>query len=79
MVERMLAPHCKLVAVTIPADEELYQRQIEATDRQIDALVYKLTGEEYRSGREPVTQNLVERRRRCPIYSGVPKMVGQST
>ena len=33
----------------IPADNELYQRQIEATDRQIDALVYELyglTGEE---------------------------------
>ena len=31
-------------AATIPADEELYQRQIEATDRQIDALVYELYG-----------------------------------
>ena len=33
----------------IPADKQLYQRQIEATDRQIDALVYELyglTGEE---------------------------------
>ena len=28
----------------IPADNELYQRQIEATDRQIDALVYELYG-----------------------------------
>ena len=27
---------------TIPADKELYQRQIEATDRQIDGLVYEL-------------------------------------
>ena len=27
-----------------PADKELYQRQIEATDRQIDALVYELYG-----------------------------------
>jgi hypothetical protein len=26
----------------IPADKELYQRQIEATDRQIDGLVYGL-------------------------------------
>ena len=36
-------------AATIPADKQLYQRQIEATDRQIDALVYELyglTGEE---------------------------------
>lgn len=29
---------------TIPADTELYQRQIEATDRLIDALVYALYG-----------------------------------
>jgi len=27
---------------TIPADTELYQGQIEATDRLIDALVYEL-------------------------------------
>ena len=31
-------------AATIPADKELYQRQIEVTDRQIDALVYELYG-----------------------------------
>ena len=29
---------------TIPADKGLYQRQIEAGDRQIDALVYQLYG-----------------------------------
>ena len=44
LVERMPALHCKLAAATIPADKELYQRQIEATDRQIDALVYELYG-----------------------------------
>jgi len=44
LVERMLALHKKLAAATIPADKELYQRQIEATDRQIDALVYELYG-----------------------------------
>ena len=27
---------------TIPADKETHQRQIETTDRQIDALVYML-------------------------------------
>ena len=27
-----------------PADMKLYQRQIEATDREIDALVYELYG-----------------------------------
>jgi hypothetical protein len=43
-VERMLALHKKLTAATIPADKELYQRQIEATDRQIDGLVYELYG-----------------------------------
>jgi hypothetical protein len=42
LVERMLALHEKLAAAAIPADKELYQRQIEATDRQIGALVYEL-------------------------------------
>jgi len=37
LVERVLALHEKLAAATIPADKELYQRQI-------DALVYKLYG-----------------------------------
>ena len=36
--------HQKLAAAAIPADKQLYQRQIEATDRQIDALVYELYG-----------------------------------
>jgi hypothetical protein len=44
LVERMLALHRKLAAATVPPDKELYQRQIEATDRQIDALVYELYG-----------------------------------
>jgi hypothetical protein len=44
LVDRMLALHKKLAAATIPADKELYQRQIEATDREIDALVYELYG-----------------------------------
>ena len=44
LVERMLELHKKLSAATIPADKQLYQWQIEATDRQIDALVYELYG-----------------------------------
>ena len=40
----MLMLYEKLAAATIPADRELYQRQIEGTDRQIDALVYELYG-----------------------------------
>jgi len=40
----MLALHAKLAAAKVPADRTLYQRQIEATDRQIDALVYALYG-----------------------------------
>ena len=44
LVERMLDLHKKLHAVTIPADKKLYQRQIEATDEEIDALVYELYG-----------------------------------
>ncbi len=42
LVERMLALHKKLAAATVPGDKTLYQRQIEATDREIDALVYEL-------------------------------------
>jgi len=42
LVDRMLALCRKLAAATILADKKLYQRQIEATDRQIDALVYEL-------------------------------------
>jgi hypothetical protein len=44
LVECMLDLHKKLAAATIPADRKLYQRQIDATDRQIDALVYELYG-----------------------------------
>ena len=55
LVERMLALHQKLAAATIPADKKLYQRQIEAADRQIDALVYELTEEETRSSRSQTT------------------------
>jgi hypothetical protein len=45
----MLALHQELAAATVPADKyeppvRLYQRQIEATNRQIDALVYELYG-----------------------------------
>lgn len=44
LVERMLELHKKLAAAAIPTDRALYERQIEATDRQIDALVYELYG-----------------------------------
>jgi hypothetical protein len=44
LVERMLALHQKLAGATVPTDKQLYQRQIEATDRQIDVLVYELYG-----------------------------------
>jgi len=44
LVERMLDLHKKLHAATIPADKKLYQRQVEATDEEIDALVYDLYG-----------------------------------
>ena len=44
VVKRMLGLHKKLHAATIPADKNLYQRQIEATDEEIDALVYELYG-----------------------------------
>lgn len=44
LVERMLDLQKKLHAATIPADKKLYQRQIEATDAETDALVYELYG-----------------------------------
>jgi len=44
LVERMLELHKRRAAARTPADRELYQRQIEATDREIDRLVYELYG-----------------------------------
>jgi hypothetical protein len=44
LVEQMLDLHKKLAAASIPADRTLYQRQIDATDREIDGLVYELYG-----------------------------------
>jgi len=44
LVQRMLDLHKKLDAASIPADKTLYQRQIEATDNQINSLVYELYG-----------------------------------
>ena len=35
-------PALWLAAATVPDDKRLLQRQIEATDRQIDGLVYEL-------------------------------------
>jgi hypothetical protein len=48
-VRSMLDPHQGLATATIPGDKKLYQRQIEAADEEINALVYELyglTGEE---------------------------------
>jgi hypothetical protein len=44
LVGRMLDLQRKLAAASVPAERDLYRRQIEATDRQIDALVYELYG-----------------------------------
>jgi hypothetical protein len=44
LVEHMLELHKRLHAANSQADRELYQRQIEATDNEIDALVYELYG-----------------------------------
>jgi len=44
LLGRMLDLHKKLAAATIPADKKLYRRRIEATDDEIDALVYELYG-----------------------------------
>jgi hypothetical protein len=42
LVERMLELHKRLAAEQVPHVKTALQRQIEATDRQIDALVYEL-------------------------------------
>ncbi len=44
LVERMLELHRRQAAARTPADRELNARQIEATDREIDSLVYELYG-----------------------------------
>jgi len=44
LVEHTLALHRNLAVATIPADKKLYKRRIQATDRQIEALVYELYG-----------------------------------
>jgi restriction endonuclease S subunit len=43
-VEKVLALHQQLAAAKTPHDTTLLQRQIDATDRQIDQLVYQLYG-----------------------------------
>ena len=44
LVEKMLALHKQLAAAKTPQDTTLLQRQIAATDKQIDQLVYALYG-----------------------------------
>jgi hypothetical protein len=44
LVERMLELHMRLAAAKAPDDKTKLQRQIEATDREIDQLVYDLYG-----------------------------------
>jgi hypothetical protein len=44
LVEQMLDLHKRLRAAQTQTDRELYQQQIDATDKQIDALVYELYG-----------------------------------
>jgi fido (protein-threonine AMPylation protein) len=44
LVERMLNLHKRLAAANTPADKDRLQRQIDATDQEIDRLVYDLYG-----------------------------------
>jgi len=44
LVEAMLTLHKQLAAAKTPTEKTFLQRQIEATDQQIDALVYELYG-----------------------------------
>ncbi|MHB1424117.1 MAG: Eco57I restriction-modification methylase domain-containing protein [Gemmataceae bacterium] len=43
-VEQMLSLHKQLAAAKTPQEQTVHQRQIDATDRQIDRLVYELYG-----------------------------------
>ena len=42
LVGRMLELNQKLAAASVPAEKTMLQRQIDATDREIDQLVYQL-------------------------------------
>jgi hypothetical protein len=42
LVEGMLTLHKQAAAARLPQDKEMIQRQIQATDAQIDRLVYEL-------------------------------------
>jgi hypothetical protein len=44
LVERMLTLHKDKAAARLVAEKAMMQQQIEATDKQIDALVYDLYG-----------------------------------
>jgi len=44
LVDRMLDLHKKLAAANVPGDKSAMRRQIDATDREIDKLVYELYG-----------------------------------
>jgi hypothetical protein len=44
LVEQMLELHKRLAATATASDRNLYKRQIDATDREIDRLVYELYG-----------------------------------
>ena len=44
LVERMLALHKQKAEVKTDHEKNLVERQIEATDKQMDALVYELYG-----------------------------------
>ncbi len=44
LVERMLELHKRLQAAELDGERQMLQRQIDATDSEIDALVYELYG-----------------------------------
>ena len=44
LVERMLDLHARLAAAKSPPEQQMLRTQIDATDRQIDRLVYELYG-----------------------------------
>lgn len=60
LVERMLELHRRQAGARTPADRELYARQIEATDKEIGALVYELRPKGVPAGEAGVGYGLTE-------------------
>ncbi len=60
LIVALVEPHKRRAEARTPADRELYARQIEATDKEIDALVYVLRPKGVPAGEAGVGDGLTE-------------------